>query len=162
MAGPAAHGNDLIPPMANRKRPVGNAVPGVPRSSTPFPTRPKANPQAPFLPPAGKGGIRRSPARRMTEEGESYRLQTVYSVRRSPQLRSFTVAVPLRSPSPAALVGGTLPRWGRERERALWRTSNARRIRNAPCTCGCFLGRNAAQERRVETGKMSIFCGKLP
>ena len=31
----------------------------------------------------------------------------------------FHIALPPRSPSPAALVDGTLPRWGRERERAL-------------------------------------------
>ena len=41
-----------------------------------------------FLPPAGEGGIRRSPARRMTEEGERDRQQTV-NVRIPPRLRSF-------------------------------------------------------------------------
>ena len=35
----------------------------------------------------------------------------------------FHIAVPQRSPSPVALVGDTLPRWGREGVRALWMTA---------------------------------------
>ena len=68
----------------------------------------------PFLPPAGEGGIRRSPARRMTEEGEPDRLQAVKSFAYSPGCGHFCIAVPSRSPSPVALAGDTLPRWGRE------------------------------------------------
>ena len=45
---------------------------------TPPPTRLDAR-FPPFLPPAGEGGIRRSPARRMTEEGEPDRQQTAKS-----------------------------------------------------------------------------------
>ena len=56
-------------------------------SRTPPPTRPLRVPH--FLPPAGEGGIRRSPARRMTEEGEPDRLQTVQSFAYFPPLRSF-------------------------------------------------------------------------
>ena len=71
-----------------------------------------------FLPPAGEGGIRRSPARRMTEEGEPYRLLTAKSDAFLTAACHFHGAVPSSSPSPAALVGGTLPRWGRERTAA--------------------------------------------
>ena len=86
---------------------------------TPPPTRPlRAFPH--FLPPAGEGGIRRSPARRMTEEGEPHRLQTVKPLLFPAAGGHFHSAVPSRSPSPVALVGDTLPRWGRDRERALW------------------------------------------
>ena len=73
----------------------------------------------PFLPPAGEGGIRRSPARRMTEEGEPNRQQTVQSFAHPHSCVHFRIAIPSRSPSPVALVGDTLPRWGRDRERAL-------------------------------------------
>ena len=75
-----------------------------------------------FLPPAGEGGIRRSPAR-MTEEGERDRQQTVKPFSYLHGCGHFHIAVPPRSPSPAALVGGTLPRWGREGVRALWMTA---------------------------------------
>ena len=80
---------------------------------TPPPTRPLR--VRPFLPPAGEGGIRRSPARRMTEEGERDRQQTVKSFAYPHPCNHFHSALPPRSPSPAALVGGTLPRRGRER-----------------------------------------------
>ena len=73
-----------------------------------------------FLPPAGEGGIRRSPARRMTEEGEPHRLQTVKPLLFPAAGGHFHIEVPPRSRSPVALVGDTLPRWGRDRERALW------------------------------------------
>ena len=53
----------------------------------------------PILPPAGEGGIRRSPARRMTEEGERDRLQTVKIVDLLPRLRSF----PRRGPATFSL-----------------------------------------------------------
>ena len=43
----------------------------------------------PFLPPAGEGGSRRSPARRMTEEGEPHRLRAVKSLHTPLRLRSF-------------------------------------------------------------------------
>ncbi len=78
---------------------VGRADPGAPRSSTRFPTNPRVNPQPPFLPPAGEGGIRRSPARRMTEEGEPDRQRAVKSFAYSPRLRSF----PRRGPATFSL-----------------------------------------------------------
>ena len=71
-----------------------------------------------FLPPAGEGGIRRSPARRMTEEGEPCRLLTAKSTTFLTAACHFHGAVPSGSPSPAALVGGTLPRWWRDRTAA--------------------------------------------
>ena len=89
------------------------------------------NARHPFLPPAGEGGIRRSPARRMTEEGERDRLLTVQSFAYSHSCGHFHSAVPSRSPSPAALVGDTLPRWGREWVSAPSTNSMVRRIRNA-------------------------------
>ena len=97
---------------------------------TPPPTRPLR--VRPFLPPAGEGGIRRSPARRMTEEGERDRQQTGKSFAYAHGCDHFHIAVPSRSPSPAALVGGTLPRWGREGVRGLWMISKVRRICNRP------------------------------
>ena len=57
------------------------------------------NARHPFLPPAGEGGIRRSPARRMTEEGERDRLLTVKIVDLLPRLRSF----PRRGPATFSL-----------------------------------------------------------
>ena len=85
------------------------------------------NARHPFLPPAGEGGIRRSPARRMTEEGEPHRLQTVKPLLFPAAGGHFHIAVPSRSPSPVALVGDTLravedagPYTGRDRERAPW------------------------------------------
>ena len=59
-----------------------------------------------------------SAVRRMTEEGERYRQQTVKPFAHSHGCGHFHIAVPPRSPSPVALVGGTLPRRGRDRERA--------------------------------------------
>ena len=87
--------------------------------SIPPPHPDKVATGSPFLPPAGEGGIRRSPARRMTEEGEPHRLQTVKSFVHPHGCGHFHVALPPRSPSPVALVGDTLPRWGRDWERAL-------------------------------------------
>ena len=87
----------------------------------------------PFLPPAGEGGIRRSPARRMTEEGEPDRLRTVKSFVYPTGFGHFYIAVPPRSPAPVALVGDTLPRWGREWERALWTNGKVRRALQGEC-----------------------------
>ena len=56
----------------------------------------------PFLPPAGEGGIRRSPARRMTEEGEPHRLQAAKSPAFLTAACHFHGVVPSCSPSPAA------------------------------------------------------------
>ena len=90
-------------------------------SRTPAPTVARLRMHAThFLSPAGEGGIRRSPARRMTEEGEPHRLQTVKPLLFPAAGGHFHIEVPSRSPSPVALVGDTLPRWGRDRERALW------------------------------------------
>ena len=111
---------------------VGRADPGAPRSSTPFSTNPRRMRSSHFLPPAGEGGSRRSPARRMTEEGEPDRLLTVKSFAYTHSCGHFYIAVPSRSPSPVALVGDTLPRWGREWVSAPWTTAKDRRIRNAP------------------------------
>ena len=90
-------------------------------SRTPAPTVARLRMHAThFLSPAGEGGIRRSPARRMTEEGEPHRLQTVKPLLFPAAGGHFHITLPPCSPSPVALVGDTLPRWGRDRERALW------------------------------------------
>ena len=91
-----------------------------------------ANSQSPFLPPAGEGGIRRSPARRMTEEGESHRQQTVKSLL-FPLLRSFLHCGPAAFSLSCRPLGGTLPRWGRERMRASWMTAMSGEFAAFPC-----------------------------
>ena len=104
--------------LADSPKVAGNVGVAAGPSGTPAPTRP-LRAFRPFLPPAGEGGVRRSPARRMTEEGEPDRLHTVKSFTYSHGCGHFHIAVPSRSPSPVALVGDTLPRWGREWVRAL-------------------------------------------
>ena len=80
-------------------------------SRTPAPTVARLRMHAThFLPPAGEGGIRRSPARRMTEEGEPHRLQTVKPLLFPAAGGHFHIEVPPCSPSPVALEGDTLPR----------------------------------------------------
>ena len=95
----------------------------------------------PFLPPAGEGGSRRSPARRMTEEGEPDRLQTVQSFAYSHGCGHFCIAVPSRSPSPVALAGDALPRWGRE-----WAADAPKTMKTSPQLRG---RRDAAPYRTV-------------
>ena len=122
------------PPPANPQPSiVGRADPGAPGSSTEDKRHVRRIRSRHFLPPAGEGGIRRSPARRMTEEGERDRLQTVKFVAYPPGCGHFHIAVPPRSPSPAALVGGTLPRWGREWVRALWMTATSGKFAASHC-----------------------------
>ena len=64
----------------------------------------------------------------MTEEGERDRLRAAKPLHTLRRCGLFHVAVPPRSPSPAALVGGTLPRWGREGERASTQQSFSTKI----------------------------------
>ena len=121
------------PPPANPQPSiVGRADPGAPGSNTEDKRHVRRIRSRHFLPPAGEGGIRRSPARRMTEEGERDRLQTVKFVAYPPGCGHFHIAVPPRSP-PAALVGGTLPRWGRKWVRALWMTATSGKFAASHC-----------------------------
>ena len=71
---------ELLCRCATNFQMIGEADTTILHSSLSIPPHSyKAAARSPFLPPAGEGGIRRSPARRMTEEGERDRLLTVES-----------------------------------------------------------------------------------
>ena len=77
-------------------------------------SKPPANPQPSF--PSPSGGRWHPPIPREADDGRGRRrpLADGKTVAYSRVCGHFHGAVPPRSPSPAALVGDTLPRWGRE------------------------------------------------
>ena len=86
----------------------------------------------PFLPPAGEGGSRRSPARRMTEEGEPHRLRAVKSLHTPLRLRSFPHCGPVMFSLSGRPCGRHPPPLGEGRGEGAFDERHVRRIRSRP------------------------------